>query len=122
VAVNIGRGRRPEGLDGSKFFIRIKKQGDKWQSWIPLDGETLTEAIQSAEKLDTGLAAREAGFNIGALDDVAENDRLTARSQKYLEETEANKSKGTYRAYSNSLEYFQDSCKKVLVPPEQPGI
>lgn len=115
VAVNTGRGRRPEGLEGSKFYTRIKKRGDKWQSWIALDGATLPEAVASAEQLERGLEAREAGFKIGTLDDVANNDRLITKIEKYLDETKANKSKATYRHYSMSLHYFEEYCKRVLV-------
>jgi hypothetical protein len=48
LAVNIGKGRRPENL-GSKFYARIERVGARWQSSIPLDGDTLEQAMESAK-------------------------------------------------------------------------
>jgi integrase len=114
IAVNTGKDRQPENL-GSRFYARVKRVGAKWQSWIPLDGDTLEQAIPSAEKLEKGMAAKAAGFDVAGLEDMSAPDKLTAKIAKYVEETKANKSAATHRLYRDSLNYFAESCKRVLV-------
>ncbi len=114
IRVNIGKGRRPENL-GSQFFGRIKRIGARWQSWVSLDGQTLDDAIEAAKKLEAGMAAKAAGFEVGGLEDMAAPDKLVVQIAKYNDETKANKSPATTRLYRDALKYFAESCKKLVV-------
>jgi integrase len=113
-SLNVGRGRRPASLQGP-FFTRYRKSGAKWQSWVPLDADTLDEAIKAADNLETGLDARAEGFSVPEIDDLTHANRISSKVVAFCDETKANKARKTWQAYSNSLAYFEESCRKSKV-------
>jgi integrase len=119
VAVNLGRGRRPDNLQGP-FYTRILGPGKKdplkkVQSWQLLDGDTLDAAIKSAGTIESALDAKAKGLTVEEADNVDGTNRLSTKIAEFCAEIEAIKAKRTLQAYSNSLAYFAESCKRVNV-------
>jgi integrase/recombinase XerD len=101
--VNIGRGRRPAGLEGP-FFTRIKKADAKWQSWVSL-GDTIDEALEAAETLGNAMQAQAKGLTVGEYDAVTNADRTTIKKAiaDFLEK-KSSKAKRTVDGYRLHLE------------------
>ena len=117
--VNVGRGRRPAGLEGP-FYTRLLGPGKtdptkKVQHWELLNETTLDDAIAHAEKLHNALDAKAKGLTVAEANAVDGSNRLTTKITAFCNEAEANKAKKTWQAYANSLRYFRDSCKRTDV-------
>ena len=113
-SIREGRGLQTGDRQGA-FFTRIVKPGAKWQSWVRLDGETFGAAQTALSKLDSGLDARAQGFPVPEIDDLTRGNSISSKVAAFCDETKANKAKKTWQAYSNSVAYFEESCKKSKV-------
>jgi len=111
--VNTGRGRPVTGLSGP-FFIRLKEEGKRWYSWLPLGAESVEEAKKAAERIEKAQEAKAMGLTVAELDE-ATSSRLSTKVSTFCKEIEANKSRKTWLAYRKSLEYFQQSCRKKTI-------
>jgi integrase/recombinase XerD len=101
--VNVGRGRRPAGLQGP-FYSRIKKADSKWQSWVSL-GDTLDEAVEAAEKLGDAMEAQAKGLTIAELDGITDANRTPIkRAVADFLEQKSSKAKRTIDGYRLHLE------------------
>jgi integrase len=113
-SIREGRGLQTGDLKGT-FFTRIVKPGAKWQSWVHLDGETFEAAKKALGTLETGFDATAKGFPVPEIDDLTQGNRIASKVAAYCDEIKANKARKTWQAYSNSLAYFEESCRKSKV-------
>jgi integrase len=108
-------GRRKTFSDGT-YYIRYS-DGSKQQPFLAVGKDPAT-AWQAKLDKEYELNSQIGNPTIAAAATVpvAKEDRLLAAVvQKYLDEIRANKSYKTWRAYSRSLELFQQSCTKSLL-------
>lgn len=102
--VNTGRGRRPANLSGP-FYLRYTSPEGK-QPFVP-GGDTLSEAIETAERLGHALEARARGLTVQEFDLSADPHRVTIRAavQSFLE-AKKSKAKRTLDSYVLHLNEF----------------
>lgn len=105
-------GRLSDADQRPPFYIRDQRGG---KQWIRLEARTITEAKEEAKKAQDILRAESKGLTVAESQGLKDENRLSTRIAAYLEEVEANKSKGTYAAYNRSLELFKESCHRVHI-------
>jgi integrase len=105
-------GRLSDADQRAPFYIRDQRGG---KQWIRLEARTITEAKDEAKKAQDILQAESKGLTVAESQGLKDENRLTTRILAYLEEVEANKSKGTYAAYNRSLELFKESCHRLHI-------
>src|SRR3974377_1449725 len=82
--VNTGRGRPVTGLSGP-FFIRLKEEGKRWYSWLPLGAESVEEAKKAAERIEKAQEAKAMGLTVAELDE-ATSSRLSTKVSTFCKE------------------------------------
>jgi integrase len=105
-------GRLSEADQLPPFYIRDQRGG---KQWVRLDAQTLTQAKAEALKAQDIMKAERKGLTVAEGQELRDENRVSTRIAAYLEEVEANKSKGTYAAYNRSLELFKGSCHRLHI-------
>lgn len=105
-------GRLTEADQLPPFYIRDQRGG---KQWVRLEAQTLAQAKAEALKAQEIMEAEKKGLTVAEGQELRDENRLTTRIHVYLEEVEANKSKGTYAAYNRSLELFKQSCHRLHI-------
>lgn len=105
-------GRLTDAEQKPPFYIRDQR-GSK--QWIKLAAQTITEGKAEAKQAQDILDAEQKGLTVAESEGLKDENRLTVKIAKYINEIEANKSKATFSVYNRTLELFQESCKRLNV-------
>ena len=106
---------RKRTFDSGKYYLRLSDDGRQTHEAV---GSDPSLAVQRQIERRGQLDAKAAGLHVETpvvQQDDPPKPGLAEVIQKYLVETEGNKSKGTLACYRNTMTLFQQSCKKAYV-------
>src|SRR5579862_2754344 len=113
--IKTGRGFKTGDLHGP-FYLHIvvgrKPNGKPNQQWHRIESDTFDEALESAGKIQTGIAATAAGLKVEGGEDFNRTPIKTA-VQNFLSETAKSKGRKTLAAYTLHLNQFITANPKI---------
>lgn len=113
--IKTGRGFKTGDLQGP-FYLHIvvgrKPNGKPNQQWHRVEGDTFDEAMESASKIQTGIAATAAGLKVEGGEEFNRTPIKTA-VQNFLAETAKSKGRKTLAAYTLHLNQFVTANPKI---------
>jgi integrase/recombinase XerD len=116
--VEVGKGHKTGDLTGPFYKLAVvgtKANGRPNQQWLPLDGETYAEAVESAKTAVAVLDAQRQGLTVAQAQDITNASRtpVKAARDQFISETQKTKSKKTLAAYTLHLDQFIAANKKI---------
>lgn len=106
----------PETKQDGIFYLQWYEGTKRRRESIP--AKTLNQARKTQDAKQKDVRALEQQKSNGSYiepQQVAERVLLKDAAAEYLAEIEAHKSKKTYNAYKNAVDYFLESCKKTFL-------
>ena len=102
---------KEERHEEGRYYIDWREDGKRFRQKA---GKDAAEAEGKRDAKERELAAISAGVPVLAQSHDQTKTSLASAIAVYLAEIKLTKKSKTYDAYKNSLEYFQQSCKKTL--------
>ena len=83
--VEVGKGHKTGDLTGPFYKLAVvgtKAKGRPNQQWLPLDGETYTEALESAKTAVAVLDAQRQGLTVAQAQDITNASRTPIKAAR----------------------------------------